>query len=136
MENAARWEGNKRTRGGNYEPLRIKRSRQVVSMLGRLGIISNSSRKDNLKLRDGGGDGGTVMGQGPARTRASRGGVGYHGECRCQRKTVQQHRRGRQVRGSGYGWRHKGKYAVNFLEVSGGKGEKVATGAGEITESK
>ena len=49
---------------------------------------------------------------------------------------MQQHKRGRQVRGSGYGWRHKGKYAANALEVSGDKGEKVAISAGGNKESE
>lgn len=49
---------------------------------------------------------------------------------------MQQHKRGQQVRGSQYGWRHKGRYAENVLEVSGCKGRKVATSAREIAESK
>lgn len=103
-------------------------------MLGRLGIILNCSRKDNLKLRGGGGDGGTVMGQGPGHTRESRGGVGYYDECRRQRKTVQQHKSGQQVRGNGYVWRHKGKKERSVLEVSGGRKEKLITGAGGIAQ--
>lgn len=71
VKKVARRAGNKRIRGENYEPPCIKRSRQVDKMLGRLGIITNNSREENLKAIGGGGDNATVMGQGPARTMAS-----------------------------------------------------------------
>lgn len=87
-----------------------------------------------MKARGGGSDGAPVMGQGSAHTKASRGGVGYYGKCRRQREVVQQHEKGRQERGNRYGWRHKGRYAVNALGVSEDKGEKVETRARDKAE--
>lgn len=55
--------------------------------------------------------------------------MGNYGECRRQRRAVQQSKKGRQVKGSGYGWRYKGKIVGKILETSNGRKEKVLTGA-------